>query len=86
MGFEGTIKNIDVVNYNWQLQVTWRDAQIRIIAPEERFPHLRQASSDMTVRVLDTILQGLRHQPRAVITDLSEVFLVIAPIHGATCS
>ena len=44
---------------------------------QERFPHLKRCEVGTHVRVLDTPLKGLRHQPRAVVSEFLEVFLVV---------
>jgi len=76
-GFEGTIARINLNNHHWQLQICWRTAQVQLVAPEERFPHLAKANVGMGVRVLDTPLRGLRHQPQAIVSPRSEIFLIL---------
>jgi RecB family exonuclease len=77
LGLEGTIKRLEVSGHYWRLDIHWRACDVKIVAPEERFPQLRHAKVGMRVRVLDARLQGLRHQPRAVITEASELFLIM---------
>jgi hypothetical protein len=40
--------------------VKWRDAEVRIVAPQERFPQLKRAHPGMCIRALDMRLQGQR--------------------------
>ncbi len=77
LGFEGTIKSIDLDNHHWRLQIHWRSAQVQLIAPEERFPHLAKASAGIGIRVMETPLRGLRHQPKAIVSPRSEIFLIM---------
>jgi hypothetical protein len=78
VGFEGQVKTVRSSNCYWKLEVAWKDALVTALAPEERLPHLRAAREGMIARVLDTRITGLRHKPRAVITDYSEIFIVQA--------
>jgi CRISPR/Cas system-associated exonuclease Cas4 (RecB family) len=77
LGLEGTIDRLDLSGHYWRLDIHWRDCVVKVVVPEERFPQLRRATIRMRVRVLDARLQGLRHQPRAVITEASELFLMM---------
>jgi hypothetical protein len=76
IGFEGQISQIALFNYYWRLGISWRDAEIQLNAPQERFPQLAKAQVGTLLRVLDTALRGLRHQPQAYVTSQSELFLV----------
>lgn len=76
MGVEGDILAIEILNHHWKLQVQWRGCTVHLIAPLERLPQLHQATTGMRVRVLDMPLRGQRYQPRATMTDSSELFLV----------
>ena len=75
-GFEGEIRQITLANYYWRIAINWRNAEIQFNAPQERFPQLAKAQVGTLVRVLDTALRGLRHQPQAYVTSQSELFLV----------
>lgn len=75
-GFEGVIEHLEIIEQYWKLIVTWRQCPVRIVAPLERFPQLKQAQVGMGIRCLDMHLHGQRFQPRATITDYSEIFLV----------
>ncbi|PKO16703.1 MAG: hypothetical protein CVU39_07720 [Chloroflexi bacterium HGW-Chloroflexi-10] len=77
LGFEGEIKEIGVVNYNWRLLISWRNSIITLKIPQERFPQLKNAKIGTKIRVLDSNLRGLRHQPQAQITEISELFIII---------
>lgn len=76
MGFEGQITKIDLVNHYWKVAVTWRRCPVKIVAPEERFPQLKQARMGTQVRALEMRLHGLQLQPQATVGDFSEIFLV----------
>lgn len=75
-GFEGTISSIAIFNGTWKLELRWRNCNIRLVAPVERFPYLKQAQVGMQVRALDMRLQGNPYQPQAVVTEYSELFLL----------
>jgi len=76
IGFEGEIKTIKLENHYWMLNISWHNAQVKIIAPQERFPHLVNALAGQTIRVVDTNLKGQLFQPTARISNLSEIFIV----------
>lgn len=76
IGFEGQIRRITLENYRWRLRIAWRDAEVQLQAAQERLPQLAKAEVGTDVRVLDTVLRGLRHHPKATITGLSELFLI----------
>jgi hypothetical protein len=75
-GFEGEIINIEIIDYYWKLQVRWRNCLVRIVAPVERFPQLKNALVGMHLRALDIRLRGQPYQPQATVSDLSEIFLL----------
>lgn len=76
LGFEGVIEQIEQVEHHWRLGVRWCDTLVRIIAPAERFPQLKNVSAGSGLRVLETPLRGLRHRPTAVVTEYSEIFVL----------
>ena len=76
LGFEGVIASIEVVNEHWRLSIRWRDCTVRVTAPVERFPQLYQAHIGMRIRALEMRLRGLRYQPQALVTEMSELFLI----------
>lgn len=76
LGFEGVVEHIEQVEHHWRLGVRWRDATVRIIAPVERFPHVKDAGVGSHLRILETPLRGLRHRPTAVVTEYSEIFVL----------
>ena len=76
LGFEGEIITLELKDYYWKLLVKWRDAQVRIVAPQERFPQLKKAYPGMRIRALDMRLHGQRYHPQAIVTESSEIFLV----------
>jgi CRISPR/Cas system-associated exonuclease Cas4 (RecB family) len=75
-GFEGELANCSLVEHYWRLVVKWNNIQVRIIVPQERFPHLVQAKAGQTVRVLDAPLKGVLNQPTIQVYDTTEIFLV----------
>ena len=76
LGFEGKIRTIELKKYYWVITVEWREAEVRIVAPQERFPQLKNASPGIHIRVLDMRLQGQRYRPHAIVAENSEIFLV----------
>jgi hypothetical protein len=76
LGIEGDIINIKLIDHHWRLMIDWRNCEVQIIAPKERLPHLDDAEPGMKIRVLDTPLRGLRYQPRAHVTEWTEVFII----------
>ncbi len=75
-GFEGTIVTLDLKDHHWKVVVKWRETEIRIIAPQERFPHLEKARPGMRIRALDMRLHGQRYRPQAIVNENSEIFLI----------
>jgi len=75
-GFEEPITRLELKEQYWRVAVKWRDAEISLVAPQERFPQLHQASIGTHIRALDMRLQGLRARPKALIHERSEIFLV----------
>jgi CRISPR/Cas system-associated exonuclease Cas4 (RecB family) len=76
LGFEGEIITLELKDYYWKVVVKWRDAEVRIVAPQERFPQLKRAHPGMRIRALDMRLHGQRYRPQAIVTESSEIFLV----------
>lgn len=76
LGFEGTIDSIKLEKHYWRLTVTWRNAIIKLIAPQERFPHLAVAQSGQMIRVLDAPLRGQLYEPSAHVSEYTEIFLL----------
>jgi PD-(D/E)XK nuclease superfamily protein len=76
LGLEGRIERLELIGLHWKLVVRWRDVDVRIVAPMERFPQLKRANAGTHVRVLDCRLHGQRYQPHAIITEMTEIFLV----------
>jgi len=78
-GFEGAIVSMTSVDRYWKLRLVWRDTVVEIVAPVDRFPHLRAAGVGTLIRALDMPLHGLRQRPRARVTEWSEIFLITEP-------
>jgi PD-(D/E)XK nuclease superfamily len=76
LGFEGEIVSIEAKDFHWKVLLNWRNCTIRIIAPVERFPQLRNAKVGTRVRALEMRLHGQQAQPQAIVTELSELFLL----------
>ena len=76
LGFEGEVITLELKDFYWKVMVKWRDAEVRIVAPQERFPQLQRVRPGMHIRVLDMRLHGQRYRPQAIVTESSEIFLV----------
>jgi CRISPR/Cas system-associated exonuclease Cas4 (RecB family) len=76
MGFEGQVQTIKLEKNYWYLHIEWHKVLVKLIAPQERFPHLVNAQAGQTVRLLDTNLKGQLFQPTANVNNLSEIFIV----------
>ena len=76
MGFEGRVQTIKLKNHYWYLNIEWWKVLVKLIAPQERFPHLVSVRPNQSLRILDTALKGQLFQPTAHITDQSEIFIV----------
>jgi len=76
MGFEGQVQTIKLVNHYWYLNIEWRKVLVKLVAPQERFPHLGGVQPHQSLRILDASLKGQLFQPTAHITDQSEIFIV----------
>jgi CRISPR/Cas system-associated exonuclease Cas4 (RecB family) len=75
-GFEGPITHLELKEQYWRVAIKWREAEILIVAPQERFPHLNKASVGTRIRAIDMRLQGQRSRPRAVVSERSELYLL----------
>ena len=75
-GFEGTLLSIEQKEAHWKIKMKWRNVEIRMVVPQEQFPHLSRASAGMRLRVLNMRLHGQRYAPQAIATEYSEIFLV----------
>jgi CRISPR/Cas system-associated exonuclease Cas4 (RecB family) len=75
-GFEGPITRLELKEHYWRVAVKWREAEIHIVAPQERFPHLKRASIGTHIRALDMRLQGQRYRPKAIVSERSEIYIV----------
>jgi RecB family exonuclease len=75
-GFEGVILALELKDYHWKVTVEWREAEVRIVAPQERFPQLKNARVGMRIRALDMRLHGQRYRPQAIVSENSEIFLL----------
>ncbi len=76
LGFEGEIVSLRQIEQFWKVQVAWRSSPVDIVAPLERFPQLHQARVGMRLRALEMRLRGMRSNPRAMVTERSEIFLL----------
>lgn len=76
IGLEGAIRTIQVEKHYWSLEIAWGASSVTLIAPQERFPHFKEAAQGRNVRVLDAKLKGLRNMPRAEVSPFTEVWLV----------
>lgn len=76
LGFAGKVEAITLQQHYWRLQLAWRNAEVLIAAPEERFPHLSNCSVGTEILVLDTQLRGIMYRPTAMVNEYTELFLV----------
>lgn len=76
IGFEGQIESITLTNHYWRVILAWRNAKVKLIAPQERFPHLARARVGQTLRVVDAPLRGQLYEPSAFISEYTEIFLL----------
>jgi len=76
LGFSGPITRLDLINHRWHLAITWRNATVRLSAPEERLPYLHKAQIGQTALVLDAKMQGAPYSPLAVFSEYSELFII----------
>jgi hypothetical protein len=77
IGFEGRVQTIKLESHYWYLTIDWHNALVKLIAPQERFPHLVGVRPGQHLRILDTNLKGQIFQPTAYVTDQSEIFIVV---------
>ncbi len=75
-GFEGSIDSINLANHYWHISISWRNAKIKLTAPQERFPHLISARPGQTLRILDAKLRGQIYEPIAHISEYTEIFVL----------
>lgn len=75
-GFEGKIISLELKDHHWRVNVQWRNATIQIVAAEERFPQLKEARVGDWVRAMEMRLKGQMFQPRAIVSEYSELFIV----------
>jgi RecB family exonuclease len=76
-GVKGEIISIEKIDYHTQLVLDWYNAKIKLISPQERFPQLDNAHPGLEISILEANLKGLRHQPKAIISPRTELFLYI---------
>lgn len=76
LGFEGIIDSIKLDKHYWRITIKWRNATVKIVAPQERFPHLINGQTGQIVRVLDASLRGQLYEPSAHVTEYTEIFLL----------
>lgn len=76
MGFEGAIESIKLEKHYWRLSIAWRNAKVKFIAPQERFPHLINAHIGQIIRVTDAPLRGQLYEPSAHVSEYTEIFLL----------
>ncbi len=75
-GFEGKVLTKEVKNDYWIVTIQWRDAEVRLVIPQERFPQLKNVSPGAHIRILDVRLRGQRYRPQAIVIESSEIYLV----------
>lgn len=81
-GLEGRLEALTLDASATRASIHWRGCRVDVVAAPGRFPQLCRAAPGDDVRLLDAELTGLRHQPRARISERSELFL-LAPPHAS---
>jgi RecB family exonuclease len=76
VGFEGRVDEIDHRSGHVRLSLWWQGRTVTLVADSERFPQAGRAQVGSRVRALDWNIRGQRHQPQALATARSELFLV----------
>jgi len=76
LGFQGRVEKISLTDHVWRVQVRWRQTSVEFVAPEERFPQMKNVKAGSEIRCLDFHMHGLRHAPKAKIDGSSELFIV----------
>jgi hypothetical protein len=76
LGIEGPILSLASVDQFWKVVIAWRNCQVGLVAPRERFPQLEQVAVGSIVRLLDIRLHGAPHRPHAITDERSEIFIV----------
>lgn len=74
-GIKGKVTSIKKINYYIQVFIDWRGSRVQLICPQERFPQLEIVRPGMEISILEANLKGLRHQPKAIISPRTELFL-----------
>lgn len=75
-GFEAEISTLETINRHWKIILNWRGYAVKVIAPIERFPQLKQAAPGMRLRCLEMRLHGNQFAPTAQVTEYSELYLL----------
>lgn len=76
VGFEGRVAGIEHRSGHVRLTLSWQGRTVSLVADVERFPQVVRAQVGSRVRALDWNMRGQRHQPQALATARSELFLV----------
>jgi RecB family exonuclease len=76
VGFEGRVDGIENRVGHIRVHLRWQDRTVSLLVDIERFPHVARARVGARVRALGWNLRGQRHEPQAVATARSELFLV----------
>lgn len=76
VGLEGPIERLERGERAIRVVIRWGAARVELVVPPDRFPQLARAAPGDRVRLLDAELRGLRHQPRARVTEFTELYLV----------
>jgi RecB family exonuclease len=76
VGFEGRVDSIENRSGHVRLNLSWQGRTVTLMADVGRFPQVVRAQVGSRVRALDWNIRGQRHQPQALATARSELFLV----------
>lgn len=77
LGLEGSLERLEWKERIVRAVIRWGAAEVELVAAVDRFPQLARAAPGDRIRLLDAELRGLRHRPRARVTDSTELYLVI---------
>lgn len=75
-GLEGEITSLSHNGDIWKVNIRWRNHNIRLVTPIERFPHLQRGRVGSHVRAMGMRLRGQMFRPRATANEWSELFIV----------
>jgi hypothetical protein len=76
MGFEGSVESINLSDHYWRISIAWRNAKVKLVTPQERFPYLANVRVGQILRVLDAQLRGQLYEPNVHVNNYTEIFIL----------